>query len=137
MAAARAFSSMTILRICTLTGAIVIATASSFVWFGHKKTPEQREAMRRQRINSLGRITDGTLLDVQELDSGNGHAAQLVMYTYDVAGVQYECSQDVTSLRQFIDANTCRIGDAASVKYDPQHPGNSIVVAETWCGLRT
>jgi hypothetical protein len=122
----------------TLTGAIVIATATSFVWFsGRKKTPEQREAMRRERINSQGRITDGTLLDVQELDSGTDHAVQLVMYTYDVAGVQYECSQDVTQLRQYVDLNSCRIGNATSVKYDPQHPGNSIVLAETWCGLRT
>jgi hypothetical protein len=62
---------------------------------------------------------------------------QLVFYTYDVAGVQYECSQDVTHLRQYLDLHSCRIGVTTSVKYDPHSPGNSIVVAETWCGLRT
>ncbi|MGA3125118.1 MAG: DUF3592 domain-containing protein [Candidatus Korobacteraceae bacterium] len=129
---------MTLFRICTLSGAIVIAVASALVWLGRrKKTPEQREALRRQRISAHGRITDGTVLDVQEFDSDTGHPAQMVIYTYDVAGVQYECSQDLTHLRQFLDLHSCRIGVATSVKYDPHHPGNSIVVAETWCGLRT
>lgn len=115
----------------------MIAVASSLVWLGgRKKTPEQREALRRQHISAHGRITDGTLLDVQEHDSG-GQAVQLVIYSYDVAGVQYDCSQEVTHLRQFLDPHSCRIGVASSVKYDPRHPGNSIVVSETWCGLRT
>jgi hypothetical protein len=129
---------MILFRICTLSGAIVIAVASTLVWLGRrKKTPEQREALRRQRISSHGRITDGTVLDVQEFDSDTGHPVQMVIYTYDVAGVQYECSQDLTHLRQILDLHSCRIGVATSVKYDPYHPGNSIVMAETWCGLRT
>jgi hypothetical protein len=129
---------MILFRICTLSGAIVIAVASTLVWLGRrKKTPEQREALRRQRISAHGRITDGTVLDVQEFDSDTGHSVQMVIYTYDVAGVQYECSQDLTHLRQFLDLHSRRIGVATSVKYDTHHPGNSIVVAETWCGLRT
>lgn len=129
--------SMNMIRIFTLTGAVAIAAASSLVWLGgKKKTPGQREALRRQRINEQGRITDGTVLDVQEFDSGTDQSAQMVIYTYDVAGVQYECSQDVTHLRHFLDLNSCS-GVTTSVKYDPHNPGNSIVVAETWCGLRT
>lgn len=130
---------MTLFRIytCTLTGAIAIAAAGSLVWLGgRKKTPEQREALRRQRISAQGRITDGTVLDVQEFNASPGHPVQMVMYTYDVAGVQYECSQEVTHLGQFLDLHACRIGVVASIKYDPYHPGNSIVVAEGWCGLR-
>ena len=34
----------------------------------------------------------------------------LLVYTYDVAGVTYEASQDVTHLRQFIDLYSCRLG---------------------------
>jgi len=129
---------MTLLRICTLSGALMIAVASSLVWLGgRKKTPEQREALRRQRLSAHGRLTDGTVLDVQEINPDAGHLVQLVIYTYDVAGVQYDCSQEVTHLQQFLDLRSCRIGVASSVKYDPQHPGNSIVVSETWCGLRT
>jgi hypothetical protein len=122
----------------TLGGVFVIAAASSLAWLGgRKKTAEQREALRRQRLSAQGRITDGTVLDVQELDPGSGHLVQMVMYTYDVAGVQYECSQDVTQLHQILDPHSCRIGVTASVKYDSNHPGNSIVIAEDWCGLRT
>lgn len=131
---------MTLFRIytCTLTGAVAIAAATSLVWLGRrKKTPEQREALRRQRLSAQGRITDGTVLDVQEFNPDSGHPVQMVMYTYDVAGVQYECSQELTHLRQVLDLHSCRIGVAASIKYDPYHPGNSIVVAEDWCGLRT
>ena len=130
---------MTLYRIYTYTlgGVFVIAAASSLVWLEkHKKTDEQREAQRRQRLSAQGRITDGTVLDVQELDSGNGHKLQMVMYTYGVAGVQYECSQDVTPVHRFRDLHTRHVGVAASVKYDPYHPGNSIVIAEDWCGLR-
>jgi hypothetical protein len=131
---------MTLFRICTytLSSVVVIAAASSLAWLGgRKKTAEQREALRRQRISAQGRITDGTVLDVQEVDSGSGYPMQLVMYTYDVAGVQYECSQDVTHLHQLLDLHSCRVGVTASIKYDPYHPGNSIVIAENWCGLRT
>jgi hypothetical protein len=60
----------------------------------------------------------------------------LVIYTYDVSGVTYEASQDVTNLRHVVDLHACRIGLPASVKYDPQNPGNSIVVGEGWTGLR-
>jgi hypothetical protein len=129
---------MTLLRIYILTGAIAIAASTSLLLVGgRKKTPEQRETLRRQRINALGRITDGNVLDVQEFDSDTDHSRQMVIYAYGVAGVQYECSQDVTHLRQFLDLHSCRIGIATSVKYDPRHPGNSIVIAEGWCGLRT
>jgi hypothetical protein len=128
---------MALFRIYALTGATLIAAAGAVVWLsGSKKTPEQHEALRRQRISAQGRITDGTVLDVREFDSGNGHSMQMVLYTYDLAGVHYECSQDVTHLHQFLDLGSSRIGVPTSVKYDPRHPGNSIVVAETWCGLR-
>lgn len=130
---------MALIRLYTLTGALVIVIATSSLLLGRrrKKTPEQREALRRQRLSAIGRITDGTVLDVQEYDADTGHALKMVIYTYDVAGVQYECSQEVTHLHEFVDLQSCRIGVTASVKYDPKSPGNSIVVSETWRGLRT
>ena len=127
---------MTLFRIYSLAGVLLIVASTSLFWLGGRKsTPEQREILRRRRINAQGRITDGTVLDVQEFDSDTDHSVQMVIYTYGVAGVQYECSQDVTHLRQFLDLHSCRIGIATSVKYDPHHPGNSIVIAEGWCGL--
>ena len=104
-----------------------------------RKTPEQLEKLRRIYIQDNGRITDGTVIDTQELTNGEGEKAreaQLVIYQYDVGGVSYEASQDVTTLRHYVDLHNCRIGLPASVKYDPQNPGNSIVIAENWSGLR-
>ena len=113
-------------------GAAVLLAA---VWAARRrKTPAQRERERRERINAMGRITDGAVLDTNEIEGER--AAQLVIYTYDVAGVTYEASQDVTDLRQLVDLHSCRIGLPASVKYDPQNPANSIVIADSWTGLR-
>src|SRR5579864_7383485 len=101
------------------------------------KTPDQLERERRIWLDGVGRITDGTVIDVQELAAQNGRgAATLLLYKYDVAGVAYECSQDVTHLRHWINLHSCRLGLPTSVKYDPHNPGNSLVVSESWMGLR-
>ncbi len=129
---------MSPLRFYALLVGGIAALSASAAWYvrRHAKTAEQHEQERRQRINLHGRITDGTVIDVQEL-TPNGHGAiQLLIYQYDVAGVAYEASQDVTYLRQFIDLHSCKLGLPASIKYDPQNPGNSIVIAEGWSGLR-
>ena len=62
--------------------------------------------------------------------------ATMLIYQYDVAGVSYEASQDVTYLRQWINLHSCRLGLPTSVKYDSRNPGNSMVIAEGWMGLR-
>ncbi len=102
----------------------------------HRKTPEQIERERRFRISESGRITDGTVIDVSHLDLNGSGEMQLLIYKYDVAGVSYEASQDITHLRHMVDLHSCRIGLPASIKYDPTNPGNSIVVAENWTGIR-
>ena len=101
-----------------------------------RKTPEQRERERRMRISEFGRITDGTVIDVQEITPNGHHAATMLIFQYDVGGVSYEASQDVTHLRQWINLHSCRLGLPTSVRYDPQNPGNSMVVSEKWMGLR-
>jgi len=101
------------------------------------KTAQQLERERRIWLDGVGRITDGTVIDVQELEGHDGRApAALLIYKYDVAGVSYECSQDVTHLRHWINLHSCRLGLPTSVKYDPHNPGNSLVVSESWMGLR-
>jgi hypothetical protein len=128
-----------------LTGLAAVAAASTFWLYRRRKTPADRERERRLWLASNGRIIDGTIIDVCELPShdhrpkkkaATAAAAQMLIFHYDVAGVTYEASQDVTQLEQYVDPKNCRIGVPASIKYDPQNPGNSIVVAETWTGLR-
>ncbi|MGA7380982.1 MAG: DUF3592 domain-containing protein [Terriglobales bacterium] len=98
--------------------------------------PEDIERQRREWLDRVGRITDGTVIDVQELPREEHKQSVLLIFQYDVAGVSYEASQDVTYLRQFINLHSCRLGLPTSVRYDPQNPGNSIVVSERWMGLR-
>lgn len=118
-------------------GVVALASGSVAVWLAsRRKSPEERERRRRAKLNAIGRLTDGTVLDVTEIEDPKLGPQQLLVYTYDVAGVQYECSQDVTHLRQFVDVPSRSLGRPASVKYDPHNPSNSIVTSETWSGLR-
>jgi hypothetical protein len=123
-----------------LYGLVIGAAAllAAYVFLRRKpKSPDELERQRRAWLEGTGRITDGTVIDVQELAPANNyHAATMLIYKYDVAGVSYECSQDVTYLRQWINLHSCRLGLPTSVRYDPQNPGNSLVVSENWMGLR-
>jgi hypothetical protein len=120
-----------------IVGVAAAGAAALGAWLrARRKSPEQRERERRERLNQVGRITDGTVIDVSELNENGRGAMQLLIYNYDVRGVSYEASQDITHLRQFVDLHSCRIGVPTSVKYDPQNPGNSIIVSERWSGLR-
>jgi uncharacterized protein DUF3592 len=129
-------SSFRLVPILIVAAVVVAVGGAVLVWWLRRKTPEQRERERRLRIAERGRITDGTVIDVSELGTSDSGALQLLIYQYDVAGVSYQAAQDVTSLRHYVDLHTCRIGVPASVKYDPQNPGNSIVISESWSGLR-
>jgi hypothetical protein len=100
------------------------------------KSAEELERKRREWLDQVGRITDGTVIDVQELPVEDHRSSTMLIYQYDVAGVSYEASQDVTYLRQWVNLHSCRLGLPTSVKYDPQNPGNSLVVSERWMGLR-
>jgi hypothetical protein len=125
------------LRIYALViGASGALLAAYYLLRRKPKTPEDLERERREWLDRVGRITDGTVIDVQEMQAHEHRSATLLIYQYDVAGVSYEASQDVTYLRQRINLHSCRLGLPTSVRYDPQNPGNSIVVSERWMGLR-
>lgn len=124
-------------RIYTLAlSAVGLAVAGYAMLRRKSKTPDEVERERRTWLSQAGRITDGTVIDVQEITPNAHRAATMLIYQYDVAGVSYEASQDVTYLRQWINLHSCRLGLPTSVKYDPHNPGNSLVIAEGWIGLR-
>jgi len=110
--------------------------AAYFLLRRKPKSSKQLEQERRGFLEQVGRITDGTVIDVQEMNENGSGSATMLIYQYDVAGVEYEASQDVTYLRQRINLQSCRLGVPTSVRYDPQNPGNSMVVSEGWIGLR-
>ena len=89
------------------------------------KTADDLERERREWLDRIGRITDGTVIDVQEMPGTRERPSTFLIYQYDVAGVSYEASQDVTYLRQLINLHSCRLGLPTSVRFDPHNPGNS------------
>jgi hypothetical protein len=117
-------------------GGVGLVLAAAAWSRSRRKTPDQREHERRMRISEIGRITDGTVIDVNEMQTNGSGELQLLIYHYDVAGVSYEASQDVSALRHMVDLHSCRSGLMTSIKYDPNNPGNSIVISENWTGLR-
>jgi hypothetical protein len=117
-------------------GSLSAVGAGYFLFRPKPKSPKEIEIKRREWLDQVGRITDGTVIDVQEQQAAEDTAATFLIFQYDVAGVSYEASQDVTYLRQRINLHSCRLGVPTSVRYDPHNPGNSIVVSERWMGLR-
>jgi hypothetical protein len=124
-------------RLYALVLAVVGAVLLTYFLFRRKpKTSVELERERRLWLDQVGRITDGSVIDVQEIPGDDHKSATVLIYHYDVAGVSYECSQEVTYLRPLINLHSCRLGLPTSVRYDPQNPGNSLVVSERWIGLR-
>jgi hypothetical protein len=114
----------------------IMAAGAYYLFRGKRKSTDDIERERRDMLGQIGRITDGTVIDVQEISEDLPRPATMLIYHYDVAGVSYEASQDVTYLRQWINLQSCRLGVPTSVRYDPHNPGNSMVVSEKWNGLR-
>jgi hypothetical protein len=129
---------MSSLHLYTLLAIVAVILLIAYFFVRSKpKTADDIERERRLWLEKVGRITDGTVIDVQETQQSPQHrSAILLVYQYDIAGVSYECSQDVTYLRPMINLHSCRLGLPTSVRYDPQNPGNSMVVSENWMGLR-
>jgi hypothetical protein len=117
-------------------GTIGVAAVGYALLRRKPREPADIEHERRIWLNTIGRITDGTVIDVQEIALDTSRPSTMLIYQYDVAGVSYEASQDVTYLRQWINLHSCRLGLPTSVKYDSRNPGNSMVIAEGWMGLR-
>jgi hypothetical protein len=100
-------------------------------------TEEELERARRRMLALSGRLIDGMLLDVREITLEDGRALTMLEYSYRSGGVDYECSQDITTLLGISDPAEMRAGFPCTVRYQTGNPQNSIVLAETWSGLRS
>ncbi len=119
--------------------AAMAAAGAAYTLTRKRPSPDDLERDRRDFLVQTGRIIDATVFDIAELsaeETGRPLGMQLILYQYDVAGVTYECSQDVTLLQHLVDIHKIRLSFPASVRYDPRNPGNSLIVAESWNGLR-
>jgi hypothetical protein len=122
-----------------VAGLAIVATSVWYgLWFALRKrpTPEELERGRRHFLVQSGRIVDGTVLDVCDIPGDAGRTLTMLFFQYRIAGVDYECSQDITDLLGVVDVANVRGGFPCSVRYQPGNPQSSIVVAEQWSGLR-
>ena len=105
---------------------VLVALMAHNAWQVSRVPPEERERQRRAMLVARGKMGDATLVEVRE---------DLLFYTYDVRGLEYTASQDVSRLKQNL-PDELHVGGPVSVRYDPRNPANSIVLAEQWSGLR-
>jgi len=82
------------------------------------------EPSRIARLSKTGRMTDGRIIDAVSEDDGT---ITQVTYTYELSGVQFESSQDLSTAQQGR-PHEYAPGRNITVRYDPRAPANSIVV---------
>jgi hypothetical protein len=117
------------------------------------ESSETVERKRRLHLNQIGRIAEGQIVEFGEHPAEpltkskklfgfgaqplpDNQLRQLVSYSYAISGVTYHTAQDITGLEGQIRFERLVAGQAASVKYDPSNPSDSILVADDWSGLR-
>lgn len=105
-------------------GAVLLATWRAL---RARLSPERREQRRRLELHLHGRLGDALLTECHE---------NTLYYTYEVRGVHYTASQDISSLRDQLPGAPERLGGMVNMKYAAQNPANSILVCEEWSGLR-
>jgi hypothetical protein len=92
-----------------------------------RESVEEREWLRRQLVYREGRVLEGFVTEVDE---------QLIHFNYNVSGVVYEASQDISALRYMLPAASHLVIGPTTLRYLVNNPANSIVVCEEWTGLR-
>ena len=118
------------------TSAVLVIGLIAWAVFRRRPTREELERQRRLLLVQSGRLVDGMLLDVCEVEAEDGRTLSMLVYNYRIGGVDYECSQDVTGMGSVAEAAVARAGFPCTVRYQPGNPQNSIVIAEEWSGLR-
>lgn len=119
-----------------LAGSAVVCGLALWLVLRHRPTPEELEMARRKFLVQSGRLVDGMLLDIYEVTAEDERTLTMLLYSYRIGGVDYECSQDITGMGDVVNTTQIRAGFPCSVRYQPGNAPNSIVVAETWSGLR-
>jgi hypothetical protein len=118
--------------------AATVVAVGGFAWYLFRRprpTPEEIERARRDLLAANGRITDGSIIEAPFAQQDDPPPSrQVIVYNYRIAGVSYEAAQDVTSLAELV--RDIRTDLPVQVRYEPHNPANSIVVAESWSGLR-
>ncbi len=113
--------------VCLFVVLVILAAVMGWrAWRASRIPPEELERRRRKILTANGKMGDASLIDYRE-----GH----LFYSYDVRGVRYTASQDVTLFQVQLPADPGVLSGPVAVRYDPKNPANSIVISEDWSGL--
>lgn len=125
-------------------GAALAAAGAGFLFYRlRKRDPEQIERRRRERLQRIGRVAQGEILEIMEPEPAEDHTPPdrktrrkrllrqrpLIVYRYTISGVRYEAAQDV--LDPLAENWLAMTGRVASIRYDPANPSNSVLLAGT------
>ncbi|HVV73075.1 MAG TPA: hypothetical protein VHI52_16500 [Verrucomicrobiae bacterium] len=111
--------------------AVLVILAAIFgvrLWRRSRITPAEWERRRRSALVATGKMGDANIVDVRD---------ELLVYSYEVRGVEYTASQDVSMLKEYLPEDLSSAIGPIYVRYDAQNPANSIILAEEWSGLRS
>lgn len=118
-----------------VTAVVLVVLGLLLRWRSRRVDPAELERRRRLRVNRIGRIAEGRIVEVRDEPASGDGAGHLLVYNYEVRGVEYQAAQDVSFLHHQLDLRRVASGLPASVKYDPQNPTNSIILCEEWSGI--
>lgn len=119
-----------------IVAGVFIVSGLAWWWIvSRRPSAEEVERRRREHLGTTGRIIDGIIMDVRSLngDDSQSPIPEVLVYSYRLAGVTYNCAQDVSTLPELV--RDCRLDQPVQVRYDPRNPGNSVLVSESWSGL--
>ena len=136
---------------------LAVGSAAVALWRRRPRDAEEVERRRRARVNQVGRIVEGYVLEIFEVPeevtssttkfsvfrrrkrnpkADENGLRKLVRYSYSISGVTYEAAQDLTDLEERACLSRLVNGQHVSVKYEPANPSNSILVSDDWSGLQ-
>jgi hypothetical protein len=119
---------MSAVQIVSLCGFVVALLAiGAWAALRARNTPEKRERKRRLELHQRGRLGNAFIIEASR---------DALYYSYSIRGVQYEASQDITALRDYLPAEPERLIGIATLKYATNNPANSILICEEWSGVR-
>jgi hypothetical protein len=116
---------MAAMGVLTLLLALAVVLAAR-AWKRTRPSPAELERRRRAELDAKGKLGDATLVEIRD---------HLLFYSYDVRGVEYTASQDVSVLLELLPAEADAVNGVVYVKYDARNPANSIILSEQWSGL--
>ena len=108
---------------------LTAASAAAVYWTirRRRRIPGDPERNRRLAIHRDGRMVNGIIHDVTD---------DTLYFSYSFRGMEYHASQDVSSLKASLPLDAGRVVGPVTVKLLPENPSNSIVLCESWSGLR-